>query len=780
MLCAVNIHDGAVMTVSAVQHRDEGSLVGLQFQTVCIGRERLQALEIKIFGLTSNARYSLEVQLNEKMHTVAGGETRKKVRREFDVFQILYFSPAADRISICLQLPGAISGNFELSAHIIDLYPGLSVDASFVGRKTKIISLDSIFECAAAQQSILHIPPAAELLVSGQISMRQHDDNPPAIFHRISAHDPHRTALTVVLVSFQLIAESPYALSEYSGRHNFSFPHPHAQTQVDLDGMMILIRLPQRLWEAASFLVSLSLEVQEDRKNYTFYRSQIVHTRETGQKLFHHSNSEWCHTSVGLWGREAPRLNFPVASTTLVTGFWSPDEMRWNKRAEESYWPWIDNLLSVETPLIIFTTKDLHKRFLTSGNWSAGPRCIRLLELSRFGVGQLRDELQRMMVMDPEAARYTVEYSMIMHEKPRLLAAAADKNPFATENFLWVDAGIDRTGFLRANSWPKSLPPALHDKIIVLDAVSTVSKFLQPNALSMTSDEAIINSTILLAVHPNVGLTGGIFGGSSRAVSALNLSYYPVLATFLERGAQCLSEQVILTAMSISARTHGNFHLVQEPVPRNVRNYFYLLKYLSQDFAHGEANSGPQSYVDRVVPSQSASSDSVPNMMFSGARRKGDGSKKNEACCNTTNWWPAKMLGGMGQMETLCQSLKIDPEPLGKGHEVTVFRACSADGKMVALHVPFQRSNTLAGFEVLAQHQERGNFNPHVLLVLGICKVCAVVFYLLCTATCIYIPLKVLALSHMAGYECVLPKSPVRGRASNVKRPTFALAHSPI
>ena len=129
---------------------------------------------------------------------------------------------------------------------------------------------------------------------------------------------------------------------------------------------------------------------------------------------------------------------------------------------------------------------------------------------------------------------------------------------------------------------------------------------------------------------------------------------------------------------------------------------------------------------------QAASSDSDPNTAHSASSWDEDGDQKNEVCSNTEHWWSPRTQLDASQSSLRwghCQSLRIDPEPLGKGHEVTVFRACTANGQLVALHVPFQRSNTLAGFEVLAQHQEAGYLNPHVLLVHGICKVCAVVLF---------------------------------------------------
>jgi len=109
----------------------------------------------------------------------------------------------------------------------------------------------------------------------------------------------------------------------------------------------------------------------------------------------------------------------------------------------------------------------------------------------------------------------------------------------------------------------------------------------------------------------------------------------------------------------------------------------------------------------------------------------GGGSKSAHAgnvCSNTAalmQWLaPADFaLKGEGNLKNLCKTLRIDPVPLGKGHSVTVFQACSADGHH-ALHVPFDRNNLLPGFELLSQHQRQNFSSPHVIRAHGICKVC--------------------------------------------------------
>jgi hypothetical protein len=675
VLYTTSIRNGGT---DAARHSDESASVISWGGAKCIDRDTY-ALHFGVGGLTAGARYHLTYYLR----STKSDEIERRTWEDDNVlsghFQLAPSSADGKSIQLAVHIPNGLSGSFHYEAFLVDEFPGLSAEEAILATRSGVVSIDALPDCG---HGTLHMQLESTPVES--ITFWPGDErSSPALMQRIAVHNPHNMTVKAD-VKFQLISGHEPAYREY--RQNFSFVQVVPETGVEEDGrVLVRVRLPRRGWPAASFRVSLNLLVQDGSQKFRYIRNQVMQLEGGGWSIFRHSTSDWCNVSVGF-----SEQSFGAAkwSTTLVTAFWSPDDMAKGKRNEESYWPWIDNVLSVESPVIIYTSKQLQSRFMTSGNWSSGPRCVRILEIGQFEMHRWRGDLEQMVKRDPESFRYSLEYSMIMHEKPHLLATAAEQNPFTTDFFLWVDAGGDRTGFLRGKSWPQPERMAVAaDKIIVLDIFGAVSQFLSTQASDLTSDEQVINATTSLAVFPNVGLTGTIFGGSARAVSALNMSYYPTLASFLKRGAHCMSEQVIMSGMSISARTRSSFHVVQEDVPAGVRDFFFLLRYLSSDqpgTRHGITTS-------------------------------------TDVCKNTAHWWSPQPLEGNGLLKSLCRALRIDPEPLGRGHEVTVFRACTDDGHLVALHVPFRRANRLSGFQVLARQQDAGFSSPHVLRVHGIC-----------------------------------------------------------
>jgi hypothetical protein len=289
----------------------------------------------------------------------------------------------------------------------------------------------------------------------------------------------------------------------------------------------------------------------------------------------------------GRMGEEASAIGGSSA-TTLVTGFWDPGLMKVKKRSAETYWPWIDNLWTVSAPVVFYCSASMIPRLLAMGDWSAGPRCIKILEFPDFSVFTLKEELKDMVDKDIEAALYSWEYSMIMHEKVQLLATAALQNPFASQHFLWVDAGIDRAGFLRGLSWPKkiALPPALEDKLLVLDVFGSVTQYLERTGREERAGREGEHDAMLiiaqdLSLPPAQGLMGGIFGGSKLAISRLHAAYYPLLRSCLAHRAQCLTENILLSALACCWQEASLFFLVAPYWETTGCFYFFFLPYLA-------------------------------------------------------------------------------------------------------------------------------------------------------------------------------------------------------
>jgi hypothetical protein len=115
---------------------------------------------------------------------------------------------------------------------------------------------------------------------------------------------------------------------------------------------------------------------------------------------------------------------------TIVSGYWIIKNKHDNKYNE-----WFQNTLSINCPYVFFGTKEtieLVKQF--RGNL---PTYYIESQIEDFFTYKYKDK----MVTQPFHCP-SVELNLVWHEKLFLMKKAIKKNPFQSDYFMWVDAGI--------------------------------------------------------------------------------------------------------------------------------------------------------------------------------------------------------------------------------------------------------------------------------------------------------------------------------------------------
>ena len=479
-------------------------------------------------NLAKDVLYHLEVEVVKVPSD--GGETLFLDKRLFSVSEELQEGSAVPQI-VLLQMTEGIAGLFVVEALLVDEFSGLTMEEAFLGHiKTSFLIEDPPLACQSAPSSdqleklgTVHSHP----IIMARTGLLSDEQGPLALaipIHFRSGHSLQKS-VTVTFVSLHLKSS---ALCEKSQKHGpacgnesqhlsessssfFSVSSPFQQDSgFDAHGHVeAMVRLPRRLWQVGMYEVTLEFTVNETNFALSLVsQTQALRIEAAAASFFRQRDAGWCDIVSGqnLTSRLRKAAVPPeTRRTTLVTGFWSPKSMRVNKRGEDEYWQWIQNLWNVAAPVIFVTSAQLVPRLLASGNWSAGPRCIKVLDINDFHMHALKDPLEHMVAKDREASMYSVEYSMIMHEKVHILASAAAENPFATDYFLWLDAGIDRAvgihvshsgqtsvgmkipmGVLSGQQWPRHIPTALaEDRILVLDLFGTPPKLMSKISLKL-------------------------------------------------------------------------------------------------------------------------------------------------------------------------------------------------------------------------------------------------------------------------------------------------------
>lgn len=128
-------------------------------------------------------------------------------------------------------------------------------------------------------------------------------------------------------------------------------------------------------------------------------------------------------------------------SVTCVSGYW-----RVNNKHNDKYIQWFKNTLNVNCPYIFFGNKDTID--LVKSYRANLPTYYIELELDEFYTKKYKDIFKIDKIHCP-----SVELNMIWNEKVFLVKKAKEINPFDTEFFKWIDAGLN---CLRINGMPKN------------------------------------------------------------------------------------------------------------------------------------------------------------------------------------------------------------------------------------------------------------------------------------------------------------------------------------
>eukprot|EP00435_Cladocopium_sp_Y103_P039116 s1871_g10.t1 len=151
-----------------------------------------------------------------------------------------------------------------------------------------------------------------------------------------------------------------------------------------------------------------------------------------------------------------------LSNTTLVTGLWNLHREAWPSHARyqegdghsfKKYFQWMDQLLQKPQALLIFA--DAETIAFAEKHRRRHRMLTCLVEVPQEDLPQMRwkdayeeahAENRRKLPGDmrPEVIQST--YTMVVNSKPELLACAAHWNPFRSQTFAWVDAGVAREG----------------------------------------------------------------------------------------------------------------------------------------------------------------------------------------------------------------------------------------------------------------------------------------------------------------------------------------------
>lgn len=138
-------------------------------------------------------------------------------------------------------------------------------------------------------------------------------------------------------------------------------------------------------------------------------------------------------------------------NTTVVTSLYNIDRHELDGRRWESYLDWFSRTLYIKNPMVVFVEESL-KPFVEKHRGSLDTHIIvSNLQDSRYYSHKekidsiLRSNEYKKKIKSPERIECVSSlYNIIQYSKFDWVDRASRENPFQTENFLWLDAGISR------------------------------------------------------------------------------------------------------------------------------------------------------------------------------------------------------------------------------------------------------------------------------------------------------------------------------------------------
>jgi hypothetical protein len=255
-------------------------------------------------------------------------------------------------------------------------------------------------------------------------------------------------------------------------------------------------------------------------------------------------------------------------NTTIVTAYFKLPQSKAN---HEIYTMWMQNMLSIQSPMVIFCDNQSKKQIKEFRKDLLEKTKIIRMKFEDFYCYKYFDVFQNdYETKDHEKTYHNPYLYLIWNEKSHFLKRAIELNPFSTEYFMWTDIGCFRRPNTQFLDWPNSNKMNTlidKDRVLLLCVYQFTQQEYNCNDIHCLPDFKYINR-----------IGGTIFGGTSKSILKWHELYYNMLEYFISIGKFIGKDQSIMSSVAIIYKEH-----VQIIEPNFVCNdiWFALQEYLS-------------------------------------------------------------------------------------------------------------------------------------------------------------------------------------------------------
>ncbi len=262
-------------------------------------------------------------------------------------------------------------------------------------------------------------------------------------------------------------------------------------------------------------------------------------------------------------------------SVTLVTGFWDVGR---NERPTAQYIGWLKDTLGMDAKFIVFADKTtnaqlpIDKNKIVTVDMSLEEHPYYKLFYERNKVVLESKKFKDLGPQDKSAARFRYPgYNVVIWGKAKVLEIAAEMNPFESDYFVWVDAGLSRYWWPRKGDaaenvrWPSNDPTVLEKAFGGGKTGDRITITMQANHKwkdVASSASCLVPYKGLLAELP--GTAGGIIGGPPKAIRRFRKLQEEFIDSMLASGVTGTEEQI---RGPMNCATKGIFRVMSSSAP---------------------------------------------------------------------------------------------------------------------------------------------------------------------------------------------------------------------
>lgn len=218
---------------------------------------------------------------------------------------------------------------------------------------------------------------------------------------------------------------------------------------------------------------------------------------------------------------------YPSEEITLVTTLY---QLPTNRHIFTEYFQWIENLLQINRPIIIYIQKNLSQIIKSKRPKIYENKTIWIEnEFSELYFYNYKKEFEKTYIIDGLKNIHNIHLFIIWNEKLKFLEKAIKINYFKSEYFFWIDAGYFKEKDMKKfiNKWP-SINKCKEDPRVIMNEIRKIGK--EELEKLMAFDEETHNR-----FKNGFNIAGNAYGGRSDYLIKFINYYYDIFNLFMKK-----------------------------------------------------------------------------------------------------------------------------------------------------------------------------------------------------------------------------------------------------